>query len=157
MHRALFNWVSWNQIIAITTANHEMDNITRSQWKLVEQTSTLPEVRENASEQVAICFSFESDLLRKWCEFSGPNTKRKKAKANQSRITFEIIGNCSETKKETLDETLCEGQRVMNRQTYLTSTLSVSPTALALSNGPSEDKFDSYLLMLCSRMFISWR
>ena len=97
MHRALFNWVSWNQIIAITTANHEMDNITRSQWKLVEQTSTLPEVRENGSEQVAICFSFESDLLRKWCEFSGPNTKRKKAKPNQSRITFEIIGNCSET------------------------------------------------------------
>ena len=48
-----------------------------------------PQARENASDQVAIGFSFASDWLRGWCEFSRPITERSKAKPMQSRITFD--------------------------------------------------------------------
>ena len=36
-----------------------------------------------------IGFSFASDWLRGWCEFSRPITERSKAKPMQSRITFD--------------------------------------------------------------------
>ena len=55
-------------------------NISKSQGKLKAKTSKLPEARENACDQVAIGFSFESDWWREWCEFSGPITKRSKAR-----------------------------------------------------------------------------
>ena len=66
------------------------ENITRSQRELEVKTSKLLEARENASNQVALDWSFESDWLRKWREFSGPITKRSKAKTKQSRITLDI-------------------------------------------------------------------
>ena len=36
-------------------------------------------------------FSFESDWLRKWCKFSGPIIKRKKANLQQSQIISDTI------------------------------------------------------------------
>ena len=47
------------------------------------------QARENANEQVVICFSFASDWLRGWREFSRPITERSKAKPMQSWITFD--------------------------------------------------------------------
>ena len=37
-------------------------------------------------DQVAVGFSFESDWIRKWREFSGPITQRSEAKTMESRI-----------------------------------------------------------------------
>ena len=48
-----------------------------------------PEARQNASDQVAIGFSFESDWLRGWREFSRLITERSEAKPMQSRTTFD--------------------------------------------------------------------
>ena len=45
--------------------------------------------RENAGDQVMIGFSFASDWLTKWREYSGPITERSKAKPRQSQITFD--------------------------------------------------------------------
>ena len=45
--------------------------------------------RENAGVQVMIGFSFASDWLTKWHEYSGPITERSKAKPRQSQITFD--------------------------------------------------------------------
>ena len=50
------------------------------------QIKKLPEARENASNQEAIGFSFESDGLIKWCEFSGPITGD--MKQNQSNLVL---------------------------------------------------------------------
>ena len=47
----------------------------------------LPNARENASDQVAIGSSFESDWVRKWREFSGPITYS--VKQEQSKSTFD--------------------------------------------------------------------
>ena len=44
--------------------------------------------RENASDQIMIRSSFESDWLRRWRELSGPITRRGWAKPNQSLINF---------------------------------------------------------------------
>ena len=49
------------------------------------QRTQLPKARENAGDQVMIA----SDWLRGWREFSGPITKRSKAKPMQSQITFD--------------------------------------------------------------------
>ena len=55
-----------------------------------------PKARENAGDQVVIGFSFASDWLRKWHEFSEPIIERSKGKLKQSRITFDTqFGNCS--------------------------------------------------------------
>ena len=62
-------------------------NISKSQGKLKAKTSKLLEARENACDQVAIGFSFESDWWREWCEFSGPITKRSKAKPIDNGFT----------------------------------------------------------------------
>ena len=48
----------------------------------------MSEARENASDQVAGGFSFESDCLRKWQELSGPIKEQTKVKQKHSRITF---------------------------------------------------------------------
>ena len=45
-----------------------------------------PRARENASDRVAIGFSFAFDWLRGWREFSRPITERRKAKPMQFRI-----------------------------------------------------------------------
>ena len=46
------------------------------------------------NDQVAIGFSFASDWLRGWHEFSRPITECSKAKPMQSRITFNTQLNC---------------------------------------------------------------
>ena len=63
------------------------ENTFPSQWELKVETTKLPKARENAGDQVG--FSFASDWLREWREFSGPITERSKAKSMQSRITFD--------------------------------------------------------------------
>ena len=45
--------------------------------------------RENASDQITIRSSFESDWFRRWRELSGPITRRGQAKSKQSSITFD--------------------------------------------------------------------
>ena len=56
-----------------------------NQWDLKPQVnkllSVLLEARENASDQVVIDASLDSDWLRGWCEFSGPINERSEAKA----------------------------------------------------------------------------
>ena len=68
---------------SITTAKKK--NIIGNQWDLKPQVNkllgVLLEARENASDQVAIDASFDSDWLRGWCEFSGPINERSEAKA----------------------------------------------------------------------------
>ena len=64
-------------------------NILRSQSELEANTSKRRQARENASDQVAIGFSFASDWLKKWPEISRPITERSVAKPMQSRITFD--------------------------------------------------------------------
>ena len=46
---------------------------------MMEQSISAQQSRENAGDQVVIGFSFESDWLKEWCEFSGPITERSKA------------------------------------------------------------------------------
>ena len=60
--------------------------------------------REDASNQVAIGFSFASDWLRKWQEFSEPITKRNKAKPKQPGIIFNtklkiVVGDNNKVKE----------------------------------------------------------
>ena len=52
------------------------------------KTTKLPEVQENAGDQVVIDFFFASDWLREWCKFSGPITEGSKVKTKQP-ITFD--------------------------------------------------------------------
>ena len=65
------------------------ENVTGSQSELKVNTRNRPQARESASDQAAIGFSFASDWLRGWREFSRPITERSKAKPMQSRITFD--------------------------------------------------------------------
>ena len=46
------------------------------------------EARENASEKVAIGFSFDSDWFKKWPEFSTLITQPGKAKPENSQFTL---------------------------------------------------------------------
>lgn len=68
---------------SITTA--EKKNIIGNQWELKPRVnkllSVLLEARGNASDQVVIDASLDSDWLRGWCEFSGPINERSEAKA----------------------------------------------------------------------------
>ena len=51
--------------------------------------SQLPKARENVGDQIVVGFTFASDWLIEWREFSGPITEQSKAKLMQSRITFD--------------------------------------------------------------------
>ena len=90
--------LSVNQTKVITTANQI--NIVRSQSELKVSTCNRREARENGSDQVKIGFSFASDWLRGWREFSKPITERSTAKPIQSRNTFDtqlkiaVCGRC---------------------------------------------------------------
>ena len=53
------------------------------------RTSQLPKARENVGDQIVVGFTFASDWLIEWREFSGPITEQSKAKLMQSRITFD--------------------------------------------------------------------
>ena len=73
----------------IKTAYQKKGNTLKSQWELEAKTTKLSYARENAGDQFLICFSFASDWLRKWGEFSGPITARSNAIPNQSQIAIE--------------------------------------------------------------------
>ena len=73
----------------ITAAIRTKINVTRNQSELKLNTPNRLEARENASDQVTIGFSFPSDWLRGWREFSRPITEHSEAKPMQSRITFD--------------------------------------------------------------------
>ena len=54
------------------------------------RTSQLPKAWENVGDQIVVGFTFASDWLIEWREFSGPITERSKAKPTQSRITCDV-------------------------------------------------------------------
>ena len=72
----------------ITAANQNEDKCHKEPIR-TQSACNQSEARENASDQVTFGFSFASDWLRGWREFSKPITKRSKAKPMQSRITFD--------------------------------------------------------------------
>ena len=81
--------------------------MTRDQWELKVNTCNRPQARENSNVQVANGFSFASDWLRGWREFSRPITERSKVKPMQPRITFDTqlkISLTEEAKTITLNE-----------------------------------------------------
>ena len=82
--RALFDWMSQNQNQSMYDSQSDKGKkiLTRSQRELLVKTSKLPGAQENASGQVAIGFSFESNWLRKWGEFS--DQSQNEVKQNQS-------------------------------------------------------------------------
>ena len=59
-----------------------------NQSELKVNTHNRSQGRENASDQVAIGFSFTSDWLRGWHKLFRPITECSKAKQTQSWITF---------------------------------------------------------------------
>ena len=63
--------------------------ITMSNQKEAKQ-EKLPKARENAGDQVVIGFSFASDWLGEWREFSEPITERNTEKFIYSRITLTL-------------------------------------------------------------------
>ena len=63
--------------------------ITMSHQKEAKQ-EKLPKARENAGDQVVIGFSFASDWLGEWREFSEPITERNTEKFIYSRITLTL-------------------------------------------------------------------
>ena len=88
--RALFDWVSKKPKPKLSQRPIKTKrNIPRRQWKLKANTSKRRQARENASDQVAIGFSFASDWLKKWREISKPITECSTPKPMQSRITFD--------------------------------------------------------------------
>ena len=77
-------------------SNHDGQSGERAKISLIAnehkvKTTKPPKARENAGDQVAIGFSFTSDWLTEWREFSGPITERSKTKQMFSRISFDII------------------------------------------------------------------
>ena len=67
--------VQYYLVIVLTTASTFQSHTTSPSKKKTKH----PETRENAGEQVVIGFSFESDWLKEWCNFSGPVKERSKA------------------------------------------------------------------------------
>ena len=65
--------VQYYLVIVLTTASAFQSHTTS------KKKTKHPETRENAGEQVVIGFSFESDWLKEWCNFSGPVKERSKA------------------------------------------------------------------------------
>ena len=63
--------------------------VTKNYFGFILERSSAGKARENASDQVAIGFSFASDWLKKWREISRPTTELSNAKPMQSRITFD--------------------------------------------------------------------
>ena len=68
--------VQYYLVIVLTTASTFQSHTTSPSKK---KKTKHPETRENAGEQVVIGFSFESDWLKEWCNFSGPIKERSKA------------------------------------------------------------------------------
>ena len=60
----------------IRTANQNKGKYHKEPVRFKVNTCNRPQARENASDQVAIGFSFSSDWLRRWREISRPITER---------------------------------------------------------------------------------
>ena len=85
----------------IKTAYQKKGNTFKSQWELEAKTTKLSYARENAGDQFLICFSFASDRLRKWGEFSGPITVRNNE--NQLKLFYnEEKRNINKRKQSTM-------------------------------------------------------
>ena len=67
--------VQYSIAIVLTTASTLQSHTTSPNKKTTKHAET----RENVGDQVVIGFSFESDWLKEWYEFSGPITERSKA------------------------------------------------------------------------------
>ena len=64
----------------IMAANQRKGKLHNGPMSIQVKVSKLLKARENACDEVAIGFGFESDWLREWHEFSGPITERRKVK-----------------------------------------------------------------------------
>ena len=84
--KALFDWGSLNQNQSNCNSLSEERKIS---WRTKRTKSKPLKARENAGGQVAIGVNFASDWSREWREFCGPITEQSKAKAMQSRTTFD--------------------------------------------------------------------
>ena len=94
-----------------------------------------PEARENASDQVAIGFSFASDWFKGWYEFSTPIKERSKEKAMHSRITFETQLKIAPLTKQVRIHVLKihkSNRRVKNRNRLITNSILVRRLQIVL-------------------------
>ena len=64
----------------VIAANQRKGKLHNGPMSIQVKVSKLLKARENACDEVAIGFGFESDWLREWREFSGPITERRKVK-----------------------------------------------------------------------------
>ena len=67
----------------MTTADQKKGKYPEEPMRIQLRINKLPKARENAGNQVVVGFSFAADWLREWREFSGPITKRSKARLMQ--------------------------------------------------------------------------
>ena len=111
------------------------ENITKSQWKL-KQNKQFPEARENADYQGAICFSFKSDWLRKWREFSLPIPDQGK---NQSSSWLLSTTNWKLLYYSVLSKPLLSTLRVVKLNNKKNQKLTWNPVIIS-----------SFLFILCS-------
>ena len=111
------------------------ENITKSQWKL-KQNKQFPEARENADYQGAICFSFKSDWLRKWREFSLPIPDQDK---NQSSSWLLSTTNWKLLYYSVLSKPLLSTLRVVKLNNKKNQKLTWNPVIIS-----------SFLFILCS-------
>ena len=77
-----------SNVVKPHVSNHYSQSDVR---KLSHVTRKLLEARENAGDQLAFGFSFESVWLWGWREFSEPITQWSREKQKQSRITFNTL------------------------------------------------------------------
>lgn len=75
-YRAVFSLVSKTKTKVIPVTNHNKDLHYHWPMRTQNEIGKLREARENANDQVAVVYSFASDWLKVWREFSGPITKR---------------------------------------------------------------------------------
>ena len=79
----------------IATANQNKDKYQKEPMRTQSKyAGNRPQARENATDQVANDFSFVSDWLSKWHEFSRPITERSKEKPITDYFRHSIE-NCS--------------------------------------------------------------
>lgn len=87
--QVIFNWsysAFWMSVVKPKPKQlRQPIKFSQEPMRTLRKNKQLPETREKR-DQVAVGFSFESDWIRKWHEFSGPITQRSEAKTMQSRI-----------------------------------------------------------------------
>ena len=75
--------------IVITTTNRKKGKQLKEPVKPQSKTTKIPKARENAGEPVVIGFSFASDWLKEWSEFSGPIIERRRGKTKTPSDHFQ--------------------------------------------------------------------